>query len=108
LSKEFLYHSFCEGGELFDYLDSKGCLTEREARTIFLQMISAVRHCHSNQIAHRDLKPENFLLLNKPSASDEVNLKLIDFGLAFQWKNDMEAEVSKKKKLVGTVNLSSI
>lgn len=54
-----------------------------------------------HNIAHRDLKPENFLFLN----SQSLDLKLIDFGLAYRWKNDMRAELAAKqeKKLVGTV-----
>lgn len=43
------------------------------------------------------------MFLNKNS----LDLKLIDFGLAYRWKNDMKAELAAKgeKKLVGTVRL---
>ena len=44
-------------------------------------MLYAVKYCHNQKIAHRDLKPENFLLLSK----DSLSLKLIDFGLSYQW-----------------------
>lgn len=55
---------------------------------------------HSMKIAHRDLKPENFLMENKKT----LEMKLIDFGLSYQWKNDMKAEIiaEKKNRLVGT------
>ena len=76
-------------------------MSEKEARFFFKQMVEAVKYCHSQKIAHRDLKPENFLLL-----SDTVhNLKLIDFGLAFRWEEDMKEEV-KSSKMIGTVNPS--
>jgi calcium-dependent protein kinase len=57
--------SFCEGGEFFDYLEKKCCLSEEEARAIFIQILGVVKYIHSKKIAHRDLKPENFLLLKK-------------------------------------------
>ena len=65
-------------------------------------MIEGINYIHHRQIAHRDLKPENFLFLGKES----LNLKMIDFGLAYRWEEDMLAEIRKKgeKKLVGTVN----
>lgn len=86
----WIWFSYCDGGELFDYLEMKCYLSEEEARYIFMQMLGAIKYCHSLNIAHRDLKPENFLLLKKPGNTIEtVNLKLIDFGLAYKWKEDM-------------------
>jgi calcium-dependent protein kinase len=49
-------------------------------------MIEGISYCHHQHIAHRDLKPENFLFLNR----DSMNLKLIDFGLSYQWKDSMK------------------
>lgn len=46
-------------GELFDYIATKGRITEGEARRLFQQLVSAVSYCHSHKIIHRDLKPEN-------------------------------------------------
>jgi hypothetical protein len=44
------------------------------------------------------------MFVNKETNS----LKLIDFGLAFEWKEDMRKELKAKKvnKLTGTVQLS--
>jgi serine/threonine protein kinase len=72
----------CEGGELFDRLDSDGNFSEEDARKIFTQIMEALSYCHSHKIAHRDLKPENFMFVDRKS----LNLKLIDFGLAYRWK----------------------
>lgn len=69
----------CEGGELFDRIIEKGHFSEKEARTMFLQMMQALNYCHTNGICHRDLKPENFLLLTK---ADDSQIKVIDFGLS--------------------------
>ena len=63
-----------------------GSLSETEAREIFKQILYAVNYCHSMNIAHRDLKPDNFLLLDP----DTLSIKLIDFGLAFEWKEEMK------------------
>lgn len=63
------------GGELSDYIETKGKLTEVESLKYFRQLVSAVKYMHSVGIAHRDIKPANALL------DDRLNLKLIDFGL---------------------------
>jgi calcium-dependent protein kinase len=67
---------------------------------VFKQIVEGLNYCHIRNIAHRDLKPENFLFLNKKS----MNLKLIDFGLSFEYKENMREELKLKKetKLVGT------
>jgi calcium-dependent protein kinase len=63
-------------------------------------MLEAVNYCHLQNICHRDLKPENLTFLNTKS----LNLKLIDFGLAFKWNQNMKKELKTKKQnsIVGT------
>lgn len=53
---------YLEGGELKDYLTSKGRLKEEEAQHFFLQIVDAICYCHRESIIHRDLKLENILL----------------------------------------------
>lgn len=72
----YLILEYVEGGELFDYLCSKGRLSSFEALTYFQQIISAVDYCHRLNIAHRDLKPENLLM------DQNKNIKVADFGMA--------------------------
>lgn len=67
---------YVAGGELFDYLVSRGRLHADEALHYFQQIISGVDYCHRYNICHRDLKPENLLL------DDERNIKIADFGMA--------------------------
>ncbi|KAI8968362.1 hypothetical protein BDF20DRAFT_177117 [Mycotypha africana] len=67
---------YVEGGELFEYLVSKGRLDEAEARHHFQQIILGLDYCHHHLICHRDLKPENLLLDSKN------NIKIADFGMA--------------------------
>jgi len=63
-------------------------------------MVKVVRFLHLKNIAHRDLKAENFLF----AKNDHQKLVLIDFGLAFQWKDDMEGELCQlgENKILGT------
>ncbi|KAL2080061.1 hypothetical protein ACEWY4_023854 [Coilia grayii] len=74
-------------GDLLEHINNvshtKGSLglSEDEARKIFRQIVSAVKHCHSSHIVHRDLKCENILL-------DEGGfVKLTDFGFAKSYKD---------------------
>ncbi|RPD64436.1 Pkinase-domain-containing protein [Lentinus tigrinus ALCF2SS1-7] len=72
----YLILEYVEGGELFDYLCSKGRLPSKEAVGYFQQIITAIDYCHRFNIAHRDLKPENLLL------DRDKNIKVADFGMA--------------------------
>ncbi|XP_075703371.1 serine/threonine-protein kinase SIK1 [Rhinoderma darwinii] len=75
-TKDMIYivTEYSKNGELFDYLTVRGRLSEEEARAKFLQVLSAVEYCHSQNIVHRDLKTENLLL------DENMDIKLADFG----------------------------
>lgn len=81
-------------GDLFKLVNGKNKLLESDARLIFMQLISAVDHCHTNNICHRDIKLENLLL-------DESILKLTDFGYACR------IDDHNIKKKVGTMTYIS-
>eukprot|EP01080_Neovahlkampfia_damariscottae_P007649 gene7649-11970_t len=72
----FMVMEYVSGGELFEYIVSKGKLSEMEARRLFQQIICGVEYCHLFNVVHRDLKPENILL------DDDKNVKIADFGLS--------------------------
>ncbi|ESO08897.1 hypothetical protein HELRODRAFT_74174, partial [Helobdella robusta] len=75
---------YCNGGDLGDYLQGQGTLSEDTIRSFLRQTASALKALHSKGIVHRDLKPQNMLLgsgssLVKPSS---ITLKIGDFGFA--------------------------
>ncbi len=84
----YLIQELCQGGDLFDALDSQeqGVYTERECVALVKQMLSSLRYLHSKGIVHRDLKLENFLFTT--SSEDSSFLHMIDFGLAKHFSSD--------------------
>jgi calcium-dependent protein kinase len=83
----YLAMELCTGGELFERIIQQGSFGEGDAATVMQQALRAVRYMHEHKIAHRDLKPENFLFQSEAPICDNV-LKLIDFGLACNFKDD--------------------
>ncbi|TMS32382.1 hypothetical protein L596_000228 [Steinernema carpocapsae] len=61
LSRTFLIMEYAGGGELYDYINGRGKMTEQEAKPIFAQLVSAVAHMHAKGIVHRDIKAENVI-----------------------------------------------
>lgn len=65
---------YASRGELFDYLGENQFFSESVAKEFFKQLIDAISHLHSKNIAHRDIKLENILL------DERLNIKLADLG----------------------------
>jgi 5'-AMP-activated protein kinase catalytic alpha subunit len=98
----YIVMEYAGSGNLRDYIEMNGPLTEDRARCYFVQLISALEYLHTTSfVPHRDLKLENILL-------DRFNIiKLIDFGLESNVKGSdfalpvdpcMAPEVVSRKK----------
>lgn len=65
------------GMDLFDYIELRVTMEERECRKIFVQVASALQHLHCvAKVVHRDIKDENVIL------DGDGAVKLVDFGSA--------------------------
>lgn len=83
----FLVEELCTGGSLLARIPEGTGFTEAQAAKTFFEMVSAVSHCHENNIAHRDLKLEHFMFLTEAADSPII---LIDFGLSHRFgKNNL-------------------
>uniref|UniRef100_A0A0K0CY09 Membrane-associated tyrosine- and threonine-specific cdc2-inhibitory kinase wee-1.3 n=1 Tax=Angiostrongylus cantonensis TaxID=6313 RepID=A0A0K0CY09_ANGCA len=77
----YILTELCERS-LLDYCTELHTIPEKEIWNIFIDILMAVDHLHSNDLLHVDIKPENIFLTR-----DKV-CKLGDFGLIFDLKND--------------------
>ncbi|XP_029019551.1 serine/threonine-protein kinase ULK1a isoform X2 [Betta splendens] len=81
----YLVMEYCNGGDLAEYLHSKGTLSEDTIRVFLQQMAQAMKVLQSKGILHRDLKPQNILLCHpegRRSTSSGTCIKIADFGFA--------------------------
>ncbi|XP_072220425.1 serine/threonine-protein kinase tousled-like 1-B isoform X2 [Leuresthes tenuis] len=72
---------FCEGNDLDFYLKQNKLMSEKEARSIVMQIVSALRYLNEIKppIIHYDLKPGNILLVDGTACGE---IKITDFGLS--------------------------
>ena len=73
------------GGDLYEYMASRGRLQPDEALLFLQQIVSGLHYCHRSLVCHRDLRPENILLDSNSS------VKLSNFGKASLMKNGRES-----------------
>lgn len=93
----YLIMDYVNGMDLFDHIISKSKLTEKEAQSVFIQIISGINYMHENGICHRDIRLENILV------DKDLNIKIIDFGYStFIYEDNNGNNNEKIEKLLNT------
>ena len=72
----YIVMELIEGVTLKSYIEKKGCLENKEAIDIAIQVASGIAAAHSHHIVHRDIKPQNIII------SRDGKVKVADFGIA--------------------------
>lgn len=78
----YIVMEVCLGGELWTLLRDWDYFDDNRARFYAGCVLEALDYLHSNNIVYRDVKPENLLV------ASNGYLKLVDFGLAKQFKGN--------------------
>ncbi|KAF6778207.1 hypothetical protein AHF37_02230 [Paragonimus kellicotti] len=93
---DFIYIvlELCNRRSLLELHKRRRYISEPEARYFLKQIIHGCQYLHRNKVMHRDLKLANLFL------SDDLVVKIGDFGLASRIVHEGE----KKKTLCGTPN----
>jgi polo-like kinase 4 len=91
------------GGNMYKYLRGRikrgSRLSESEAASYLHQILQGLQYLHNNGIMHRDLKLSNLLL-----SADFKAVKICDFGLAADIRNEETGEEIEHRTLCGTPN----
>lgn len=92
----YLVMELVEGNTLQDILSTQGSLDEDSVRTIFIQVAEAMQAAHDKGIFHRDLKPGNLIV------DENLNVKVVDFGLAKFCDSQTAASITRTGVHLGT------
>lgn len=97
-NKLYLATEFCDGGDVYNYVDSRGGgVSEPQARLITAQVVLGLKKLHDANIIFRDLKPENVLI------TGDGRVRLADFGLCKQF----DASAALTRTVCGTFSYAA-
>jgi MYXO-CTERM domain-containing protein len=96
----FIAMELLDGADLARVLKHIGPLPPETALKIVGQACLALERAHAAGIIHRDIKPANVFL--SANESDEITVKLVDFGVAKIVPEAGEAELTQTGSILGT------
>lgn len=95
----YLIMELCRGGDLMNLALRSDKVNEGLIAVLVRQMCSATAHLHYHEVIHSDMRPENWLFdepVQPTSSVLDLNLKMIDFGLAAKHTPDEEGGGSRR------------
>jgi eukaryotic-like serine/threonine-protein kinase len=82
-----------EGFSLRSLLEKRGSLSQDEARTVIVGLLTGLRAAHRSGVVHRDIKPDNIFVCGNRSREGGLqagDVKILDFGLVKrEWERDV-------------------
>ncbi len=92
----YLVQEFIDGQSLDDELKAMGPFDEAKVRSLLQSIVPVLQFIHSHHVIHRDIKPANIMRRHS-----DGQLVLIDFGIAKQFTETMQAQTGT---VVGTLD----
>jgi serine/threonine-protein kinase len=98
--RPYLVMELLEGMDLEAYVASQGPLDEPTLMDVIIPVVAGLAAVHDAGIVHRDLKPGNIFLAR--GRNDEMEPKLLDFGISKSSGPDKLKLTTSKGLLMGT------
>jgi Serine/threonine protein kinase len=108
----YMVMEYVEGMNLADLIRTQGAQNIAFALEIVAQTLDGISAVHKAGIIHRDLKAENVMVLSREiedraSQYDDINVKILDFGIAKSMDSNADATLTKQGAIVGTPRFMS-
>jgi eukaryotic-like serine/threonine-protein kinase len=98
--RPYLVMELLEGKDLAAFVESEGPLPEAKLMDVIIPIVAGLAAVHDAGIVHRDLKPGNIFLAR--GRNDEIEPKLLDFGISKSSGPDQMRLTHSRGMLVGT------
>jgi serine/threonine-protein kinase len=89
-----------EGRDLEAFVEQEGAVPEATLMDVIIPIVAGLTAVHDAGIVHRDLKPGNIFLTR--GRNDEIEPKLLDFGISKSFSHGQRKLTSSKGLLMGT------